>query len=105
MDQRVEIVTCFGNFELPKDALHNLECPRYRVNPRQGKGRWPAFVNGEGARVWTEKDGWIHRDHGPAIELLSGGKIWFHQGFVQSDNWLTEETPMPETPETINENP
>ena len=36
------------------------------------------YVNGE--RIWTNPAGKIHREDGPAIEYISGGKEWWLDG-------------------------
>jgi len=51
---------------------------------KNGKGR---FLGGtalgftvSGGRAWVDKEGWVHREDGPAMEWDSGFKGWYRHG-------------------------
>ena len=32
-------------------------------------------------RVWSDRDGWVHRREGPALEWMDGAKEWWTDGY------------------------
>lgn len=55
---------------------------RWRVTGKPKSGKQDCVVGMvEEARVWTDKEGWVHRMNGPAVEVRDGAKVWMMRGF------------------------
>jgi hypothetical protein len=44
-----------------------------------------SYINENGAKVWKLPNGNLHREDGPAIEFLSGFKIWYINGVYYTE--------------------
>lgn len=46
----------------------------------------PTIVQGDGTKIWKNKDDQIHRDNGPAIEQFDGTRIWYQLDKISNLN-------------------
>ena len=50
---------------------------KYRMKPKR-----PLVVeHGAIGRAWADRDGWVHRRDGPALEWRDGAKEWWTHGY------------------------
>jgi len=48
------------------------------------------ILNSDGTRFWVNKDMFLHRKHGPAVEYSNGYKLWFTNGRLIREEYIAD---------------